>query len=175
MGVIKYSDQRVGVLIDVQNLYHSAKHLYQSRVNFKELLEVAVAGRKLVRAFGYVVKSEVSTDEASFFEALEKSGFELKVKDLQIFPGGMKKADWDVGLAIDAVRIAPALDSVIIASGDGDFVPLVEYLQNTGKQVEVIAFAKSSSAKLREAVDEFVDIGEQPEKFLLPIRRKNKK
>jgi len=175
MGVIKYSDQRVGVLIDVQNLYHSAKNLYNARVNFKELLESATAGRRLVRAFVYVVKSEIPAGEASFFEALEKSGFELKMKDLQVFPGGAKKADWDVGMAVDAIRLSPSLDAIVLATGDGDFVPLVEYLKNIGKQVEVIAFGKSSSQKLKEAADEFIDIGEHPDQFLLNIRKRAKR
>ncbi len=175
MGVIKYSEHRVGVLIDVQNLYHSAKNLYSARVNFKELLEAAIAGRRLVRAFVYVVKSDIPAGEASFFEALEKSGFELKMKDLQVFPGGAKKADWDVGMAVDAIRLAPSLDAIILATGDGDFLPLVEYLKNNGKQVEIIAFGKSSSGKLKEVADDFVDLGENPDRFLLSIRKKAKR
>ncbi|MDE1970729.1 MAG: NYN domain-containing protein [Patescibacteria group bacterium] len=172
MSVIKYGDQRVGVLIDVQNLYHSAKNLYNARVNFKELLNAATAKRRLVRAFGYVVKSDIPAGEASFFDALEKSGLELKMKDLQIFPGGAKKADWDVGMAVDAIRIAPSLDTVVLITGDGDFIPLVEYLKNIGKQVEVIAFGKSASGKLREAADEFIDLGEDPSRFLLTIHKR---
>src|SRR3989344_8442766 len=106
MAVIKQKEQRVGILIDVQNLYHSAKHLYGARVNFKELLKNALAGRKLVRVIAYVVRTE-SGEEKGFFEALTKLGIEMRVKDLQIFPGGMKKADWDVGLAVDAISASP--------------------------------------------------------------------
>jgi len=124
-----YKDQRVGIFVDVQNLYHSAKHLYQSRVNFSQLIKLLTGSRQLIRAIAYVVKSETAAGEAAFFEALEKSGMELRIKDLQIFAGGAKKADWDVGMAVDAIRMASFLDVIILITGDGDFVPLVDYLK----------------------------------------------
>ena len=166
MTVIKHKEQRVGVFIDTQNLYHSARNLYQARVNFGAVLKDAVAGRKLVRAVAYVITTEAG-DEKNFFEALSKLGIETKTKDLQIFAGGAKKADWDVGLAVDAIKMSPRLDSVVIISGDGDFVPLVEYLQTIGVQVEVVSFNKSTSGKLREAVDDFVDLSANPRKYLI--------
>jgi uncharacterized LabA/DUF88 family protein len=166
MAVIKHKEQRVGVFIDTQNLYHSAKNLYRTRVNFAEILKTAVSGRQLVRAVAYVITT-VSGEEQNFFEALEKMGIETKTKDLQIFYGGAKKADWDVGIAVDAIRLAPKLDAVVIASGDGDFVPLVEYLENLGTQVEVISFGRSTSSKLLEAVDDFTDLDEDADKYLM--------
>ena len=166
MSVIKHKDQRVGIFIDTQNLYHSARNLYQARVNFGAVLKDAVAGRKLVRAVAYVITTEAG-DEKNFFEALTKLGIETKTKDLQIFAGGTKKADWDVGLAVDAIKMAPRLDCVVIGSGDGDFVPLVEYLQTIGVQVEVVAFGKSTSGKLREAADDLVDLSLDPDKYLM--------
>ena len=127
----------------------------------------ALDGRVLIRAMAYVVTTE-SGEENAFFGALEKAGIEIRSKPLQIFLGGAKKADWDVGLAIDAVTMAPKLDSVILLSGDGDYVPLVEYLQNThGCQVEVVAFGKSSSARLIEVTDDFLDLDQNPRKYLL--------
>ena len=168
MTVIKHKEQRVGVFIDTQNLYHSARNLYQARVNFGAVLKDAVAGRKLVRAVAYVIRTEAG-DERNFFEALEKLGIETKIKDLQVFHTGTKKGDWDVGLAVDALKTAPRLDTVVIVSGDGDFVPLVEYLQ-TMTQVEVISFGKSTSAKLREVADDFTDLSENPRKYLIGAR-----
>jgi len=165
MGVIKHRQQRVAVFIDAQNLYHSAKNLYQARVNFGNIMETAIGGRQLVRAIAYVITTE-SGEENVFFEALEKLGIETKAKDLQIFYGGAKKADWDVGIAVDMIRLAPKLDAVVLVSGDGDYVPLVEYLKND-TQVEVISFGKSSSAKLKEVVDDFVDLDEDPKKYLI--------
>jgi len=168
MTVIKHKEQRVGVFIDTQNLYHSARNLYKMRVNFGAVLKDAVAGRKLVRAVAYVITTEAG-DEKNFFEALQKLGIETKTKDLQIFSGGAKKADWDVGLAVDAIKMSPRLDSVVIVSGDGDFIPLVEYLQTIGIQVEVVSFGKSTSSKLREVVDDFIDLSENPRKYLIGV------
>lgn len=167
MSVIKHKEQRVGVFIDTQNLYHSGKNLYHSKVNFGQIVKDAVDGRKLVRAVAYVISTE-SGEESAFFDALTKVGIETKVKDLQIFSSGAKKADWDVGMAVDALRLAPKLDAVILLTGDGDFVPLVEYLQmNQGCQVEVVSFGKSTSSKLIEATDHFMDLDDSPNKYLL--------
>lgn len=167
MSVIKHKEQRVGIFIDTQNLYHSSKNLYNAKVNFGQIVKDALAGRRLVRAVAYVITTE-SGEEKGFFEALEKVGIETKTKNLQIFAGGAKKADWDVGLAVDAIKLAPKLDSVIIVSGDGDFIPLVEYLQiNEGCQVEIIAFGKSASAKLKESADDFIDLDQNVRKYLI--------
>lgn len=166
MGVIKHKNQRVGVFIDAQNLYHSAKNLHHGRVNFGEVLRAAVGERQLVRAIAYVITTE-SGEESSFFEALNKVGIETKTKDLQIFSSGSKKADWDVGLAIDAVKLASKLDVVVLASGDGDFVPLVEYLKMNGCQVEVITFGKSASGKLKEVTDDFIDLDDDPSRYVM--------
>jgi len=171
MPTIKHKDQRVAILLDVQNLYHSAKNLYNARVNFNEILKTALSGRKLVRAIGYVIKTETG-EETAFFEALIKMGIETKMKDLQIFPGGIKKGDWDVGITVDAIRLGESsIDSLALGTGDGDFVPLVEYLKNRGRQVEVIAFGRSTSAKLKEVADEFIDMSANPKKFTIPIKK----
>ena len=165
MSAIKHPDQRVAIFIDAQNLYHSARNLYKGRVNFANVLKDAVAGRKLIRAIAYVITSEAG-DEKNFFDALTKMGIETKTKDLQVFAGGAKKGDWDVGLAVDAIKMAHRLDAVIIASGDGDFIPLVEYLQ-TMTQVEVVSFGKSTSMKLKEVVDDFIDLSENPRRYVM--------
>jgi len=165
--MIKNKEQRVGIFIDIQNLYHSSKNLFQARVNYKELMKELVAGRRLIRSIGYVVKTESTVGESSFFDALEKSGIELRMKDIQIFPGGMKKADWDVGMAVDAVRMADSLDVIVLVTGDGDFVPLVDYLKwGLGKGVEVAAFGRSSSGRLKEAAEEFIDLDNNPKMIL---------
>lgn len=167
MSIIKHKEQRVGVFIDTSNLYHSAKNLYKRKVNFGAVLKDAVAGRKLVRAIAYVITSE-SGEEKHFFDALTKLGIETRTKDLQIFAGGAKKGDWDVGMAVDAMKMAPKLDAVVLIAGDGDFVPLVEYLQSTsGVQVEVVSFGKSASMKLKEQADDFLDLSANYRKYLI--------
>lgn len=167
MTVIKHKDQRIGIFIDVPNLYHSAKNLYRAKVNFKEVLKAAQAGRHLIRAIAYSIKTE-GGEEQAFVEALTKSGIEVRLKDLQIFPGGMKKGDWDVGIAVDAIAMSNKLDTIVLVTGDGDFAPLVQYLKTiSGCQVEVIGFGRSTSGHLKEMADDFVDLGQSPKKFLI--------
>ncbi len=167
MSVIKHKGQRVGIFIDTQNLYHSGKNLYKSKVNFGQIVKDVMAGRSLIRAVAYVITTE-SGEENSFFTALSKAGIETKTKNLQIFSSGAKKADWDVGMAVDAIKLAPKLDAVILITGDGDFVPLVEYLQvNEGCQVEVVSFGKSTSSRLREVCDDFLDLDINPRRYLM--------
>ena len=175
----QYPNQRVGIFVDVQNLYHSAKNIYHGRVNYEELIKHLVGERQLIRAMAYVVKSEGIVDipatrpgqgamseasaESSFFEALEKAGLELRMKDLQVWADGAKKADWDVGMAVDAIRMSSFLDVIILVTGDGDFIPLVDYLKwGAGRLVEVAAFHRSASSKLQEAADRFINIEDIP-------------
>jgi len=181
---MKRKEQRVGIFVDIQNLYHSSKNLYHARVNYRELMRELVAGRKLISAIAYVVKSEGlvegmprveggkhTSSEAAFFDALVKNGLELRVKDLQIYAGGAKKADWDVGMAVDAIRMSGTLDVIILVTGDGDFIPLIEYLKiSSGKTVEVAAFGRSASGKLKEVADEFINLEKLPKVLL----RKNR-
>jgi len=168
--MIKHKEQRVGVFVDVSNMYHSAKNLYNKRVNFKEILKEAVAGRKLIRATAYVTKTE-GGEETSFIEALGKQGFEIKSKDLQVFSGGAKKADWDVGITVDTIKVAEKLDVIVLVTGDGDYRPLVSYLQNTkGCLVEVMAFHQTASSKLIEEADDFIDLSDD-KKYLLSDKK----
>ncbi len=169
-------EQRVAVFIDTQNMYHSAKHLYGARVNFAGLVELAVTGRRVTRAIAYVAKSKTGEEQA-FFEALMQNGIELKIKDVQEFSSGAKKADWDVGMAVDAISISSHVDAVIIASGDGDFVPLVEYLRAHGVRCEGVSFGASTNASLRATVDTFTDLAEHLEEILIrqrPLKRGGK-
>lgn len=173
MGVIRHPEQRVAILIDTQNLYHSAKNLYHSKVNFGAVVKTALGNRKLIRAVSYVVNTE-GGEETAFFEALEKVGIEIKTKDLQIFYGGAKKADWDVGMAVDAIKLAHKVDAIVLVTGDGDFIPLVEYVKSQGCQVEAITFGRSASGKLRETVDDFIDMDDNPNAYLIgykPMKR----
>jgi len=177
MSIIKHIDQRVAVLIDAQNIYHTAKHLYDRNVRFEAIMDDAIQGRQLIRAIAYVISSEAG-DEKTFFDALTKVGIETKTKDLQVFADGSKKADWDVGIAIDAVKLAEKVDAIILITGDGDFVPAVRYVQeHAAVQVEVVAFGKSTSEKLISEADDFMDLSEDAKRYLMgsPSRRRNSK
>ena len=170
MTVIKHANQRVGVFLDVQNMYHSAKKLYNARVNFEQVIKNIVDDRTLVRAIAYVISTE-SGEETGFLDALVKMGIETKSKDLQIFSDNAKKADWDVGLAIDMVSLAPKLDVIALVSGDGDFVPALDYIKKFGCQIEVVAFGKTCSQRLREEVaDDFIDL-DSTRQYLLRLKQ----
>lgn len=171
---MKHKDQRVGVFIDVGNMYHSAKALYGGRVNFLEIVKTAVAGRKLIRAIAYAIRAQMS-EEKPFFEALNKSGIEVKLKDLQTFVGGAKKGDWDVGIAVDMIKIASKLDVVVLVSGDGDYTDLLHYVKSLGCRAEVMSFRKSASSKLIEESDDFTDLSANTRKFLIRRARSRKK
>jgi len=158
--------QRVGIFVDVQNMYYSAKNLYSKKVNFGKILEIGVAGRQLVRAIAYVIKADIEP-EGNFFEALQKQGYEVRMKDLQIFFGGAKKGDWDVGIAMDIMRTAAKLDVVILVSGDGDFKDLLEHVKSLGCRAEVMAFRKTASTKIIEQADRFVDLDSIKKEILI--------
>ncbi|MBW2986390.1 NYN domain-containing protein [Candidatus Woesearchaeota archaeon] len=162
--------QRVGVFVDVQNMFYSGKFMYNAKVNFKAILDAAVKGRTLVRAIAYVIKSE-ETDREKFFDALTKIGYEVNAKELQIFAGGAKKGDWDVGIAMDAIELAPRLDTVVLVSGDGDFKPLLQHLRRAqGCRVEVVAFGRSASKLIKDETDEFTDLDKDQRKYLIKRR-----
>ncbi len=169
---IRNPSQRVGVFVDVQNLYYSARNIYNSRVNFSEVLKAAVGDRQLIRAIAYVVKADMP-EEHTFFDALEKTGFEVKSKELQTFYGGNQKGDWDVGITMDIIKLMHKLDVVVLCSGDGDFIPLLEYLQMSGQFVEVCAFGKSTSGKVKDLADNFIDL-DANKKYLIPMKQQFK-
>lgn len=161
-----HKDQRVGVFVDVQNMYYSAKNLYESKVDFQKLLDAAVMNRNLIRASAYVIKAD-TPDEEDFFEALRRIGYEVKIKELKEFYGGQKKGDWDLGMTVDMMQQAKKLDTVVLVTGDGDFTAIVDHLKAEGCRVEVMAFGKSSAKEIREAADNFIDMDDKPDKFLV--------
>lgn len=161
-----HKNQRVGVFVDVQNMYYSAKNLYNDKVDFEELLDAAVMDRELIRASAYVIAANTK-DENNFFDALRRIGYEVKIKELKEFYGGEKKGDWDVGMSIDAIQQAKKLDTIILVTGDGDFEVLVQHLKAMGCRVEVMSFKKSSAKEIREVADNFIDMDENPDRFLV--------
>ena len=167
--IVKNRDQRVAVLVDVQNLYYSGKNLFNSRVNYKNLLTQVVQKRLLVRAIAYVINAD-DTKENVFFNAVHEAGFEVKEKPLQTFYGGAKKGDWDLGIGMDAIRLGNKVDSIILVSGDGDFKPVVNHLQQAlGCLVEVVAFKKTANKELIEIADDFTNIEDFKDKLLFKI------
>lgn len=169
MNPAQHKEQRVAVFVDVQNMYYSAKNLYSAKVDFGRILTAGVGVRKLVRAFAYVIKADVGA-ERDFFDALQKIGYEVREKDLQVFYGGAKKGDWDVGICMDAVRMIPKIDVMILVSGDGDYTDLIDYARSQGVRTEIVAFGKTTSSRLIEHADEMLDMSESPQRFLIRSR-----
>ncbi|MFP4057388.1 MAG: NYN domain-containing protein [Candidatus Brocadiia bacterium] len=150
--------QRMAVLVDVQNMFYSAYDCFRGRLNYKKLLDTARGERQLVRAIAYAMRD--GNDQSSFFTMLREVGFELRTKEPRVRPDGSRKGGWDIGIAVEAITLAPKLDVVALVSGDGDFVDLVHALRARGVRVEVYAFERSTGRELREAADEFIPIGE---------------
>ncbi|WP_276271233.1 NYN domain-containing protein [Haloarcula litorea] len=163
---VAHPGQRVAVLADAQNLYHTAQSLYSRNIDYSALLEEAVSGRELSRAIAYVIRAD-SPEEESFFEALVDIGFETRIKEIKTFGDGSKKADWDVGMSLDAVTLAAHNDAVVLCTGDGDFARLCRYLRHEGCRVEAMGFEQSTAEELRDAADGFVDMSEERDRFLL--------
>ncbi len=158
--------QRIAVLADSQNLYHSAQSIYSRNIDYTALLDETVSGRELTRAIAYVIRADADEEE-SFFDALTDIGFETRIKNLRTFADGSKKADWDVGISLDAVTLANHVDTIALCTGDGDFTRLVRHLQHEGVRVEVYCFENSTAESLVEAADEFVDMSADTDRFLL--------
>lgn len=163
--------QRVGVLVDVQNMFYSAKAIYKAKLNFSKLMESAVRGRQLIRAICYCVDNP-DIDQTGFSDMLKTNGYEVKYKTMRVRPDGSVKADWDMGMAIDAINLAHKLDIMVLVTGDGDFIDLVTHLQSRGVLVEGISFPKSTNEDLVKAVDVFTALDE---KFLIKSKYYKKK
>ncbi len=155
--IYENSSQRLAIFVDVQNMFYSAKALYQSKIDYSKLLEEIVRGRELVRAIAYVVQKP-DVDQSSFLEALRRSGYEVKQKELTIREDGSTKGDWKMEIALDAITIEPKLDCVALVSGDGDFVPLVQALNARGCRTEVVSFEQCTSNDLMRDSDQFISI-----------------
>jgi Uncharacterized conserved protein len=158
--------QRVAVLADAQNLYHTAQSLYSQKIDYGSLLKKGVSGRELTRAIAYVIQAD-APEEETFFEALVDIGFEPKIKQIKTFGDGTKKADWDVGMSLDAVTLANHVDTVVLCTGDGDFSRLCSHLRHEGVRVEVMSFRESTADELVDAADTFIDLSARQETFLL--------
>jgi uncharacterized LabA/DUF88 family protein len=152
-----YEDQRVGLFVDVQNMFYSAKKIYNAKLDFEKLLEATIRGRKMIRAIAYIIQSP-NTDQSSFINMLKLRGYEVKSKDLRLRPDGTAKGDWDMGIAIDTISLVDKLDVAILVSGDGDFIDLVTMLKSRGVRVEVFSFPASTRTELISVATEFFPI-----------------
>ena len=153
---VKTAVDRVGVFVDVQNMFYAARGV-NARLDFDVLLQTATRNRRLIRAVAYVVEAR-EIDQSGFIALLKTKRYEVKRKDLKIRSDGSFKGDWDMEIALDALEMADALDVVVLVTGDGDFTGLVQKLKTRGPRVEVYSFPQNTAKELREAADRFVPI-----------------
>ncbi|RUM82155.1 MAG: NYN domain-containing protein [Candidatus Thioglobus sp.] len=160
-----YKNQRVAVFLDIQNLYYSARDAFNRKVNFERVLDKVLNERVLIRAIAYLVKLH-GVDQKGFINTLRHIGYQVRVKEPKVFKrldenGNLwttVKADWDMGIAMDAISLAEKIDVAVLASGDGDFADLVRYLHTKGVKVEIAAFKQTAAKELIEIADEFIDL-----------------
>ena len=167
---------RVGLFVDTQNLYHSARDLLERTVNFETILNVATEGRELVHAISYTVEREGEATARPFIYKLSALGYKVRRMNLtlhHVTDGGkaIYEGNWDMGIVADMVRLMDHLDVVVLGSGDGDYTEIVEVLQERGKRVEVIAFREHTAQKLIDAADRFMHLPDL-DGALMPARVK---
>lgn len=156
----KREDLKVGVFVDVQNMFYAAKKQYDARLDYVKLLRHVVKGRRLITAIAYVIENP-EIDQTSFFSLLSHHSFRIRKKSLIHRANGSLKGDCDMEIAIDILNLVDQLDIVALVSGDGDFVSLVDAVKVRGPKVEVHGFAQNTALDLKEAADEFFPIGEE--------------
>lgn len=158
----EWPEQRVGLFVDTQNLYYTAREHYRRQVDYERLLHVAARGRRLMQATAYVVEREGEATAFAFVTKLSVLGYRVRRKTTRLYQGAdssrLLNGDWDMGIAADIVRALDHLDVIVLASGDGDFVPLMELVQERGRRTEVIAFRETASQALLDIVDRFQHI-----------------
>ena len=142
---------RVGIFVDVQNIFYAAKQ-FNARLDFEKLLKVVVGKRRLIRAMAYVVQSP-EVDQTGFISMLQQKGYEIRQKDLRLRSDGSAKGDWDMGMAIDIMELVDRLDVVALVTGDRDFVSLLNFVKTIGPRVEVISFLHNTARDLIQSTD----------------------
>jgi uncharacterized LabA/DUF88 family protein len=150
------SSERVAVLVDSANIFKTSVEL-GVRVDYERILE-RLNGGHILRSIVYHVEVDRER-EAGFLHKIRAMGYEVRTKELRVYPDGKTKADMDVDITIDAVCLSDKVDVLCLVSGDGDYVPLVHYLRSRGVRVEAMAFERCASQALKEAVDRFSAIG----------------
>ena len=153
------STERVGVFVDVANLLYSAR-TQRLTIDFGKLLDFLRGNRRLVRAHAYCPTSPQPGDDQMFLQAVKGLGYRITTKNYKTFSSGAKKADLDLDLCMDVVRLVDgkAVDCIVLVSGDSDFMPMLDYCSDHGVRVEVAAFDESMSATLRQSCDLFVNL-----------------
>jgi len=151
--------ETIALFVDSQNLYYSARMGYAAKVNYEKLLRLITGTRNLIKAYAYIVQPPEG-DVKPFATSLERIGYIVKTKDVRTRANGSAKANWDMGIALDILGILDRVDTIVLASGDGDFVPLIDFIKGKNKRVEIFAFPDNTAYDLKEKADRFAPLGE---------------
>lgn len=152
--------KRIGVFVDVSNIYYCIGKKYEYRkLDYRKYLD-------FIRDFGELVKviaygSQLSNEAAGFIHCLDKTGFQTKFKTVKSFNNELelrRKADWDVGIAMDIVNMIDRFDMIILGTADGDLEPVVDWAIRRG--VDVVILACGISRDLKERATKFIEIPE---------------
>ena len=170
-GTAPATSPRVALFVDTQNLYYAARDGYDATVDYGRLLELALRGRQLASATAYVVEREGDSSAFGFVTKLSALGYRVRRLSVRIHradDGGrpVMEGDWDMGIAADMVRALPYVDVLVLGSGDGDFVPILELAQQRGKRVEVLAFREAAAQTLIDLADRFTHLAAEDEIFV---------
>ncbi len=171
LGIGEWAGQRVGLFVDTQNLYYAARDNYDSHVDYRRLAAVAERGRRLQQATAYLVEREGDSTAYGFVTKLSAIGFRVRRRTVRVHRVDQQgrvvvEGDWDMGIAADLVRSWDHLEVLALASGDGDFVPLLELAQQRGCRVEVLAFNEATSQALIDLADRFINLSDLADIFV---------
>jgi uncharacterized LabA/DUF88 family protein len=151
--------ERIALFVDSQNLYYSARTGYAAKVDYEKLLRLITGTRNLIKAYAYIVQPPEG-DVKPFATSLERIGYIVKTKDVRTRADGSAKANWDMGIALDILGTLDRVDTIVLASGDGDFVPLIDFIKGSDKRVEIFAFPDNTAYDLKEKADRFEPLSE---------------
>lgn len=120
--------EKIAVFVDVQNIYYTVKEKFHCHFNYSVFWQDIMARGQIVKAYAYAIDRQ-DKKQIQFQQVLYNIGFEIKLKPYIQRRDGSAKGDWDVGITIDVLDIAPSVDTVILLSGDGDFDLLLEKIK----------------------------------------------
>ncbi len=150
--------ERVGIFVDVQNIYYTCRQAYQGNFDYNRFWAEATRGRELICAYAYAT-DRGDEKQQQFQNILRGIGFSVKLKPMLKRLDGTAKGDWDVGIALDIFEEAQRCDTVVLASGDGDFDILLERIrQRFDTRTEVYGVPQLTSNQLIEAANRFIAI-----------------
>jgi uncharacterized LabA/DUF88 family protein len=148
---------RVAVFIDGANLFYAASHL-GIEIDYSKLLQRLVGKARLLHAFFYTGVDPDNDKQHKFLLWMQRSGFRVISKNITQFPDGSRKANLDVEIAVDMMRLAEHFDTAILVSGDGDFAYVVNTLAYQGIRVEVVGLRCMTSDHLISVADCYIDV-----------------